>query len=99
MGKKTLGFTRASLEALPAAASGTRAYYYDKQISSLQVQVTDRGTKTYFVYKRINGRPRRVKLGRFPDMAPAAARNEARIKLGEIARGIDPDESKREPNS
>ena len=89
MGNK-LNFTKAALTALPAAKSGKRDYYNDTRVLGLQIQVTDKGVKTYYVYKRIHGQPKRIKIGRFPDLSPALARDQAQICLSQIAQGIDP---------
>lgn len=91
-----LNFTKATLAALPPADPGKRAYYNDTRVLGLQVQVTHKGVKTYYVYKRIHGRPKRIKLGRFPDMSPAMARDQAQICLAQIAKGDDPMVLKRE---
>lgn len=85
-----LNFTKATLAALPPAEPGKRAYYNDTRVLGLQVQVTDKGVKTYYVYKRVHGRPKRIKLGRFPDMSPALARDQGQICLAQIAKGDDP---------
>ncbi|MCG8073816.1 MAG: Arm DNA-binding domain-containing protein, partial [Candidatus Thiodiazotropha taylori] len=89
MGNK-LNFTKAALTAIPAARSGKRDYYNDTRVLGLQIQVTDKGVKTYYVYKRIHGQPKRIKIGRFPDLSPALARDQAQICLSQIAQGIDP---------
>ncbi|MCG8017932.1 MAG: integrase family protein [Candidatus Thiodiazotropha sp. 'RUGA'] len=85
-----LNFTKAALAALPAARSGKRDYYNDTRVLGLQIQVTDKGVKTYYVYKRIHGQPKRIKIGRFPDLSPALARDQAQVCLSQIAQGIDP---------
>jgi integrase len=85
-----LNFTQTDIAALKPAALGKRAYYNDTRIPGLQLQVTDKGVKTYYVYRRINNRPTRVKLGHFPDMKPAQARDQAQITLGQIAGGVNP---------
>ncbi|RLW51908.1 MAG: integrase [gamma proteobacterium symbiont of Stewartia floridana] len=90
-----LNFTLAALDKLKLPVVGKRAYYNDSKVLGLQVQVTANGTKTFYVYRRINGRPKRVKLGRYPDMKPAQAREQAKITLGQIAEGKDPIEIRR----
>ncbi|MES9850921.1 MAG: integrase family protein [Candidatus Thiodiazotropha sp. L084R] len=85
-----LNFTKATLEALPAAKPSKRDYYNDTRVVGLQIQVTDKGNKTYYVYKRIHGQPKRIKIGRFPEMSPALARYEAQVCLAQIAQGVDP---------
>jgi hypothetical protein len=59
---------------LPNAKDGSRDYYYDNKISGLGIMVFPSGTKTFFLYKRVNGRPEKTKLGRFPEMTPEGAR-------------------------
>ena len=88
-------FTRASIEALPDAAPGKRDYFYDDRIDGLQVAVTDRGTKSFCVYRKIKGRPKRIILGRHPDLSPAGARTAAIKTLAKIAEGVDPIAEKR----
>lgn len=85
-----LNFTKRTLEALPAAPRGKRAYYADTKIDGLQLAVTDRGAKTYVLYRKFQGKPTRFKLGRYPDMTPAAARDKATVWRGKLAQGIDP---------
>ena len=85
-----LNFTQANLAALEAAPPGKRDYVNDTRVPGLQLQITDKGVKTFYVYKRIQGRPKRIKLGRFPDMTPAQARDQAKIAIGQIAAGEDP---------
>jgi len=51
-----------------------RLYYYDSQVSGLGVMVFPSGTKTFFLYKRVNGNPDKIKLGKFPKMSVAQAR-------------------------
>ncbi len=90
-----LNFTKTTIEALGPAAAGKRDYHNDIKVPGLQLQVTASGVKTFYVYRRINGRPKRVKLGRYPDMTPQQARNKAEQVVGEIAAGGDPTARKR----
>lgn len=86
--KRTLNFTRASIDALPGVA--TRTYFNDTAVRGLQLQVTPGGAKSFKVYKRVNGRPQRLHLGTYPDLNPAQARRLAQQALGQIAAGEDP---------
>lgn len=47
------------------------------------------------VSKRINGRPRKIKLGRYPDLTVHQARRHAQETLVQIANGTDPNQAKR----
>ena len=53
------------------------------------------GTKSFYVYKKIDGRPERIFLGTFPDITIEQARQQARIKIGQIAAGRNPQEEAR----
>jgi len=56
--------------------------------------VTPAGTKTFFLYKRIDGKPERLLLGRFPDISIENARKAAMAAKGEIAVGKNPQKAK-----
>lgn len=89
-----INFTKAAIDNLPLPPAGRRAYYGDTKIKGLQVAVTDKGSKTFVVYKKIGGKPTRIKLGTFPDLAVARARKLAEVQLGKIAEGINPQAEK-----
>ena len=90
MGNK-MNFTKAALDALPLPALGTRATYHDAKSPGLQLRVTDRGAKTFSVYRRIkSGRPERVTLGRYPAVSIEKARAIAADVSATIARGGNP---------
>ena len=86
-----LRFTVRALDALPAAAAGRREYFNDDLVAGLQVAVTAHGTKTFCVYRKINGVPKRLRLGAYPDLTIEQARARARTMLTAIAEGRDPD--------
>lgn len=89
-GPSRLNFTKANLDALPSPDPGKRAIYHDIKAPGLQVRVTSTGVKTFSVFRRINGAPERVTIGRYPDMTPEQARREAAKVNGEVAKGISP---------
>ena len=59
------------------------------------LMVHSKGTKSFYVSKRVNGKPEKIKLGTFPDMTVEMARNQARETLAAIARGENPSDAKR----
>ena len=81
--------TRSALDALPAADTGKRLYFNDAKTPGLQVAVTDRGQKSFYLYRRIKQRPTRVFLGKYPAMSPEQARKRATQLLGQLAMGLD----------
>lgn len=50
------------------------------------------GSKSFYVYKKINGKPERILIGAFPDMSVELARKQAKIILGQIALGNNPNQ-------
>lgn len=63
---------------------------FDAKETQLCLRVNPKGTKTFSLNYRINGKQRRKKIGRYPEISLAEARNEARKLKGEIAKGVDP---------
>ena len=88
-------FTRAAILAVKPPMDQERVYVYDKRTPALTLCITRGGGRTFYVYRRIHGRPVRVRLGRFPEMTIDQARKQAAVVLAEIARGNDPQEQKR----
>jgi len=84
-------FTKPLLEALPLAEAGGRIIYHDahKNAGGLQLRVTSTG-KTFFMQKRVNGKPERVTLGKFPDMTIEQARKKTAEVNATIAKGASP---------
>jgi len=80
-------FTKPQLEAIPFATS-KRIIYHDthKSAGGLQLRVTVT-SKTFFIQKRVNGKPERVTLGKFPDMTIEQARKETAKLNATIAGG------------
>ena len=95
MASHHLNFTKAALVKAPAAKKGSKDYYYDEREKGLVMAVTPTGTKTFFLYKRIEGKPERLLLGRFPDISIENARKLATAAKGEIAVGANPQKDKR----
>ncbi|MBO4683309.1 MAG: integrase family protein [Alphaproteobacteria bacterium] len=54
----------------------------------LRLYVTSRGVKTFFVRKRINGRDRRVIIGKYPDMDIEDARSAVTTVLEDASKKI-----------
>ncbi len=58
--------------------------------------VTATGAKAFYLYKKVNGRPQRIRIGGYPEITIDQARTEAQVKAGEIAKGVNPMAVKRE---
>ena len=87
MAYEPLNFTIKAIESLVVPLAGRRLYYRDTKISNLVLMITDKGVKSFQVYRKINGRPVRVTLGRFPDLSVENARNKAMEANAQISQG------------
>jgi integrase len=92
--KEKINFTKATILSLPIPQGNKISYFYDKQVNGLGIMLFSSGTKTFFLYKRINGRPDKIKLGRFPDITIEQARKAAYSLINDISQGIDPKKEK-----
>ncbi|TCP38768.1 tyrosine-type recombinase/integrase [Rhodovulum marinum] len=95
MASHRLNFTKAALSKAPPAAKGSRDYYYDEREQGLVLAVSPGGSKSFYLYKRVEGRPERLLLGRFPDISIENARKLAQKAKGEIASGKNPQKERR----
>lgn len=72
-----------------------RQYVYDETVRPLALCITAKGTRTWYYYGRVAGKPERIRLGRFPALTPDEARKAARRIAGGIAAGDNPQAEKR----
>jgi len=84
-----------TVDALVPPKSG-QGFIWDTEIRGFGVRVGSTGTKTFVIqYVNVEGRLRRVKIGRFGVITVDQARDLAKIKLGAVAAGEDPAEEAR----
>jgi integrase len=68
---------------------GKVVYFRDDELQGFGLMVRHK-SMSYFVEKRVGGVCRRVTIGKHPLWSPEAARNEALVILGDMAKGLDP---------
>src|SRR5438874_2212782 len=84
-----LRFNKSSLENLTLPPQGKRATYYDTEVLGLQLRVTDRGVKSFCVFRRSKrGRAERITIARFPTLSVEQARAKAKRYLADLGDGI-----------
>jgi integrase len=88
-----LRLTRRAIDDIPFAGSG-QVLYRDTMLTGFGLRVGSR-SKVYFVEGQVNGRTRRVTIGRADVFAPEIARKKALAILGEMAEGRNPTDEKR----
>jgi len=90
---KTFRFTKKAIAELPFTETLTT--YHDVTSRGLKLVARPSGRKTFILYRKINGRPERITLGRFPDLSIEQARAKADTCNAEIAMGKNPADAKR----
>lgn len=63
---------------------------WDDEVPGLGLRITANGVKSFVINYRIDGRERRLTLGRAADMSLAVAREEARWVRNGARKGVDP---------
>lgn len=87
-------FTKASLEALPIL--GRQYDAIDTKIPGLILRVNPGGTKTFSLYRKIQGKVVRIKIGSFLDLSVEQARKQALILNGQFGEGRNPQQERKE---
>lgn len=93
--KKKFNFNKRALDALPKPTGKQRSYVYDAKVHGLSFAVTPTGKKWFVLYRKIQGRPERITLGRYPDLSIEQARAAAHRMNAAIAVGENPAEQRR----
>ena len=82
--------TRLSVKAIAAAKPEAREYtLWDNQLAHFGVRVLPSGVKSYIVQTRVNGRMRKITLGRFSELPLGTARREGAAVLARLWGGED----------
>jgi integrase len=80
--------TKVVVDDLAHPEKGQQKIYWDSELSGFGVRVTA-GAKTYIVEARVDGKTVRVSLGGHGELTADAARKEAKMKLGQMAGGVN----------
>ena len=84
----SFAFTTKRIGELKPPAKG-RYRARDTRTPGLCVVVTAAGSRTYYLYRKVNGRPVERRIGTVEQIGLDAARKAARDLLGQQARGVD----------
>ena len=90
-----INFTKAAIQKLPLPEKGKNSYWYDTKTRGLGIRVNSTGTRTFLGYRRFNGQPERINLGRFPGLKIEQARGIADDYNRMAARGGNPADKQR----
>ena len=81
--------TDRSICALPVPSAGA-VITYDADVPGFGLRVTARSVRSFVLNYVVNGRERRMTIGRFPTWSATAAREEARALRRKVDARIDP---------
>lgn len=81
--------SKISIEKLPTPEESP-AFHRDDELKGFGVKVFTTGAKSFFLEKRINGKVKRLTIGRYGELTAEQARKEAVKLAGKIASGGDP---------
>lgn len=96
--------TKSVIDRLPLPSpkptgQASQTIYRDDTLKGFGLLVGSGGTRSFFVERRINGRVKRISIGRYGHLTPAQARIRAQELLGSIALGKDPAAERRAINA
>lgn len=87
------------IERVKLPNAGTEAEYYDQAYPGLSIRVSYGGAKTFHDIYRVEGKRKRVTIGRWPRISLDQARDEWRRHREALKRGDAPDATKTEAAS
>ncbi len=82
-------FTKRLIDQLPWPSKGS-AYYYDLRTKGLAIGIGTSGRKSFLLYRKIKGKPERIKIGPYPDISIEQARRSAAVLNARIAQSENP---------
>ncbi|WP_084273752.1 tyrosine-type recombinase/integrase [Legionella fairfieldensis] len=88
--QNTLRLTKSVIDKLEPTAGKDQSFYRDETLKGFALRITASGVKSFVVETRINGRVKRVTLGKYGNITAEEARKQAKTLLGSVARGDDP---------
>ena len=85
-----MNLTKAVVDKIAPPTNKAQTFYRDDKLKGFALRVTASGVKSFVVEKLIQGKVKRVTLGRYGELTVEQARKEAQKFLGKLASGVDP---------
>lgn len=87
---KGIKLTKTIVDKLDHIPGKTQSFFRDDGLKGFGLRITPGGVKSFIVETRINGKVKRVTLGKYGNLTVEEARKQAKSLLGSVARGDDP---------
>ncbi|HFF3340135.1 TPA: tyrosine-type recombinase/integrase [Legionella pneumophila] len=88
--EKGIKLTKTIVDKLEHIPGKTQTFYRDNDLKGFALRITSGGVKSCIVETRINGKVKRVTLGKYGNLTVEEGRKQAKSLLGSVARGDDP---------
>ncbi|HHF7348592.1 TPA: tyrosine-type recombinase/integrase [Legionella feeleii] len=88
--EKGFKLTKTIVDKLEHIPGKTQTFYRDNDLKGFALRITSGSVKSFIVETRINGKVKRVTLGKYGNLTVEEARKQAKSLLGSVARGDDP---------
>ena len=85
--------TKTTIENLPLEEK--QYFCFDDTLKGFGIKVNPAGSRVFILNYRAKGRTKRFTIGKFGAITANQAREQAKVLLGEIAKGMDPQEEKK----
>ncbi|STX37476.1 tyrosine-type recombinase/integrase [Legionella feeleii] len=85
-----LRLTKSVIDKLEPTLGKDQSFYRDETLKGFALRITASGVKSFIVETRINGRVKRITLGKYGNITAEEARKQAKSLLGSVAKGDDP---------
>lgn len=82
-------FTKSAVERIPAPSQG-RVQVFDSKVRGLCLRITAAGSRSFYVVKKVNRRPKRYFICKWPDLTVEQIRKSAEAINAAVAKGDDP---------
>lgn len=84
-----INFTKSKIDNIQIPDNGKRINYKDEKEKGLVLRVSPSGSKIFYLYKKFEGRPLKIKLGCYPDIGVEMARQFAQIEKVNLLNGVN----------
>ncbi|RJT67751.1 DUF4102 domain-containing protein [Legionella taurinensis] len=88
--KIAVKLTKSIVDKINPVLDKDQVFYRDENLKGFALRVTSSGMKSFVVETRIEGKVKRITLGKYGPITVEEARKQAKNLLGQIARGDNP---------
>lgn len=88
--RSSVKLTKSVVDKITPILGKDQVFYRDEHLKGFGLRVTLSGMKSFIVETRIEGRVKRITLGKYCAITVEEARKQAKIILGQITRGDNP---------